>query len=97
MPGSKRPYPQEFRREALELVREGCSIPDVAESFGMSVQSLRDWVRQEQLDRRERDDGLTSAGREELRELRRRVERLEQEREILERARALFARETDTR
>ena len=97
MAGSKRPYPEEFRREALELVREGCSIPDVAESLGMSVQSLRDWVRQEQLDRRERDDGLTSAEREELRELRRRVERLEQEREILERATALFARETETR
>jgi transposase len=63
----------------------------------MSAQSLRNWVRQEQLDRRERDDGLTSAEREELRELRRRVRRLEQERDILKRATALFARETETR
>ncbi len=97
MPKSKPPYPEEFRREAVELVRQGCSIPDVAESLGMSGQSLRNWVRQEQLDRRERDDGLTSAEREELRELRKRVRRLEQERDILKRATALFARETETR
>jgi putative transposase len=58
---------------------------------------LRDWVRQEQLDRRERDDGLTSAEREELRHLRKQVKRLEQERDILKRATALFAREAETR
>ena len=97
MPKSKPPYPEQFRREAVELVRPGRSIPDVAESLGMSAQSLRNWVRREQLDRRERDDGLTSAEREELRELRRRVRRLEQERDILKRATALFARETETR
>jgi transposase len=97
MPKSKPPYPEEFRREAVELVRQGRSIPDVAASLGTSGQSLRNWVRQEQLDRRERDDGLRSAEREELRELRRRVRRLEHEREILKRATALFARETETR
>jgi transposase-like protein len=87
MPKSKPPYPDEFRREAVELDRQGRSIPDVAESLGMSAQSLRSWVRQEQLDRRERDDGLTSAEREELRPLRKQVKRLEQERGILNRAR----------
>ena len=97
MPKSKPPYPEEFRREAVELVRQGRSVPDVAQALGMTAQSLRNWVRQEQLDRRERDDGLTSAEREELRELRRRVRRLEQERDILKRATALFARETETR
>jgi transposase len=97
MPKSKPPYPEQFRREAVELVRQGRSIPDVAQSLGMSGQSLRNWVRQEQLDRRERDDGLTSVGREELRDLRKRVKRLEQERDILKRATALFARETETR
>ena len=97
MPKSRPPYPEQFRREAVELVRQGRSIPDVAESLGMSAQSLRNWMRQEQRDRGERDDGLTSAEREELRELPRRVKRLEQERDILKRATALFARETETR
>jgi transposase len=97
MPKSKPPYPESFRREAVELVRQGRGIPDVAESLGVSAQSLRNWVKQGQLDRRERDDGLTSAEREELRDLRRRMKRLEQERDILKRATALFARETETR
>jgi transposase len=97
MPKSKPPYPESFRREAVELVRQGRGIPDVAESLGVSAQALRNWVKQDQLDRRERDDGLTNAEREELRELRKRVRRLEQERDILKRATALFARETETR
>jgi transposase len=97
MPKTRPPYPEQFRREAVELVRGGRSIPDVAESLGVSAQSLRNWCRQEQVDRRERDDGITTAEREELRELRRRVKRLEQERDILKRATALFARETETR
>lgn len=97
MPKTRPPYPEQFRREAVELVRQGRSIPDVAESLGVSAQSLRNWAKQTQLDRRERDDGLTSAERDELRQLRKRVKRLEQERDILKRATALFARETETR
>lgn len=97
MPRTRPPYPEQFRREAVELVRGGRSIRDVAESLGVSHQTLRNWVKQTQLDRHERDDGLTSAEREELRELRRRVRRLEQEREILKRAAAFFAAETETR
>lgn len=83
MPKTKPPYPPEFRREAVQLVRLGRSVKDVAASLGCSEQWLHNWVKQEQLDHHERDDGLTSAEREELRELRRRVRRLEQEREIL--------------
>ncbi len=97
MPRSRPPYPPEFRREAVQMVRSGRSVRDVAESLGMTPQSLRNWVRQEQLDRHERDDGLTTAEREELRELRRKVRRLEQERDLLKRAAAFFARETDQR
>lgn len=96
MPRTRPPYPEEFRREAVELVRGGRGIRDVAESLGVSHQTLRNWVKQGQLDRRERDDGLTSLEREELRELRRRVRRLEQEKEILKRAAAFFAAETET-
>jgi len=97
MPKTRPPYPPEFRREAVALVRSGRSVKDVAESLGCSDQSLHNWVRQDQLDRRERDDGVTSTERDELRQLRRRVKRLEQEREILKRAAALFAAETETR
>ena len=90
-------YREQLRREALELVRRGRSIPDVAESLGVSQQTLRNWRRQGERDRGERDDGLTSVERDELRELRRRVKRLEQERDILKHATAFFARETGTR
>lgn len=97
MPKTRPPYPPEFRRDAISLVRSGRSIPDVAKSLGVSDQTLRNWFKQDQLDRQERDDGLTSAEREELRQLRKRVKRLEQERDVLKRAAAFFARETETR
>jgi transposase len=98
MPKTRPAYPEQFRREALELVRRGRSIPDVAASLGVSPQTLRNWRRQDERDRGERDDGgLTSVERDELRELRKRVKRLEQERDMLKRATALFARETETR
>jgi transposase len=97
MPKTRPPYPPEFRREAVQLVRSGRSVKDVAESLGCSDQSLHNWVKQEQLDRHERDDGLTSAEREELRRLRRENARLKQEREILKRAAVFFAAETETR
>ena len=95
MPKSKPAYPEQFRREALELVRAGRSIPDVASSLGVSSQSLRNWKRQDDRDRGERQDGLSSVERDELKLLRKRVKRLEQERDILKRATALFARETE--
>jgi transposase len=97
MPKTRPPYPPEFRREAVQLVRSGRSVKDVAASLGCSDQSLHNWVRQDQLDRHERDDGLTSTEREELLKLRRENVRLKQEREILKRAAAFFAAETETR
>jgi transposase len=97
MPKTRPAYPEQFRREALELVRQGRSIPDVATSLGVSPQSLRNWKRQDEGDHGDRDDGLSSAQHEELRELRKRVKRLQQERDILKHATAFFARETETR
>jgi transposase len=50
-------YPPEFRREAVELVRSsGRSIPQIADELGVSPQSLRNWVKQTQLDSGERRD-----------------------------------------
>lgn len=97
MPKTRPPYPPEFRREAVAMVRSGRPVPEVAEALGVSQQSLRNWVKQEALDRRERDDGLTSSEREELRALRRENARLKQERDLLKRAAAFFAADSDRR
>lgn len=89
-----RPYPKEFREGALELVRQGDrSIASIAKELGIAESGLRRWVEQDKLDRGERQDGVTSAEREELRALRRENARLKQEKEILRKAAAFFARE----
>ena len=94
MPRSHPPYAAEYRRRIVELARAGRSLKELAREFEPSVESIRQWVRQAQLDSGERDDGLTSSEREELVRLRRENRVLREEREILSKAAAWFAQET---
>src|SRR5262249_6031938 len=92
----RKPYPPEFRREAVESYRTaGKSLNELAADLGVSTGTLRIWVKRADVDAGRRE-GLSSEERRELRELRRNVKTLEQEREILKKA-AVFARESETR
>jgi transposase len=95
MPRSKPAYPPGFKAEAVRLVGSSDrSLSRLAEDLGVADQTLRNWVR-----RAESGDGahgaLAPSEREELRQLRREVRTLRQEREILKKAAAFFARESD--
>ena len=88
------PYPPEFRRQLIELVRAGRSPEDLAKEFEPSAQAIRNWVAQADRDEGRRSDGLTNAERLELARLRKENKQLRLEREILSKAAAWFARET---
>lgn len=90
------PYPDEFRSRMIELVRAGESPESLAKRFEPTAQSIRNWVRRADLDDGKRKDGLTSAERDELRDLKREVRTLREEREILKKAAVWFAQETQS-
>ena len=93
----QRPYPPEFRRDAVELWRRsGRPLREIAADLGVSTETLRIWCRQSQVDAGARE-GLSSEEREELRALRREVRVLREEREILKKAAAFFAKESNGR
>ena len=92
---SRPPYPEEFRRQMVELVRAGRTAEELSREFEPTAQSIRNWVAQADRDEGRRSDGMTSAERTELRRLRRENKQLRLEREILAKAAAWFARETD--
>src|SRR5437763_15568603 len=96
MPRTRPPYPPEFRLEAVRMLRAGMRSPkQLAVELGCSEQTLRNWLRQDEADRGERADVLSSEERQRLRELERENRVLRQEREILTRAAASFARAAD--
>ena len=94
MPNSHRPYSAEFRQRIVELVRKGRTPEELGRQFEPSPQCIRNWVRQADRDTGRRQDGLTTAEQDELRRLRRENRALREEREILRKAAAWFARET---
>jgi transposase len=91
------PYSLEFRQEAVRLLRSsGRTVPQLARELGCSPSSLRNWASQLDVDEG-RAAGLSSDEREELRRLRREVRTLTEEREILRKAAAFFAKDSGTR
>lgn len=90
------PYPAEFRRRILDLLRAGRTPESLEKEFQVSAQSIRNWSKQAALDSGERADGLTTSEREELNRLRRENRKLLQEREILKKAAIWFAKEGES-
>jgi transposase len=80
----------------VELVRAGRTPEELAKEFEPTSNSIRKWVAQADRDQGLRQDGLTTEEREELRRLRREIKQLKLEREILAKATAWFARETES-
>jgi len=95
MPKSHPPYPEEFRQQILELIRAGRTPDELAAEFEPTAQTIRNWIKQSELDHGQRHDGLTSDEKAELARLRKENKQLRLEREILSKAAAWFARETD--
>jgi transposase len=96
MPRTHPRYPDEFRQQILELARAGRSPDELAKEFEPTAQTIRNWIKQSELDHGQRQDGLTSDEKTELTRLRKENKQLRLEREILSKAAAWFAQETET-
>ena len=97
MTRKRRRFSPEFKADTVRLVsEEGRSSSEVARELGVSVSTVCEWVNQAKVDGgKGRPGALTTAEKNELSELRRRVKRLEMEKEILKKAAAFFARESE--
>ena len=96
MAKSRRAYPLEYRQRIVDLIRTGRSPEELAREFEPTAQCIRNWVRQADRNEGRRADGLTTAERTEVQQLKRENATLREEREILKKAAAWFARETGT-
>lgn len=100
MVAKRKNYPQEFKRDAVDLVRSSKdrTLTDIARSLGIHLETLRNWVREDRARTQDADGGgdagMTPDEKEELRRLRRENTRLKEDNEILRKAAAYFARET---
>ena len=94
MPRTRKPYPEEFKRKLIALVRDGRTPEELARQFEPSAQAIRNWIAQAERDEGRRQDGLTTSERDELQRLRGENARLREEREILKKAAAWLAQET---
>jgi transposase len=91
---ARRTFTAEFKAETIELIRSsGKSVGEVCRDLDLTETAVRRWVQQAEIDAGKRP-GLTTAEREELARLRREVLVLREEREILKKAAAFFAKET---
>jgi transposase len=88
-------YPAEFRRQMVELVLAGRAYAELAREFGPTDWTIRKWVKQAEREVKRGDAGLSTNEREELLRLRRDNRQLKLEREILSKAAAWFANESN--
>lgn len=95
MPRTRRPYPQDFRDRIVELARNGRKPSELADEFEPTEQTIRNWMKQADRDDGKTADRLSTDEREELRALRKKLRQMKQERDILAKATAWFARETE--
>jgi len=90
-------YPEQFRRDAVELVRSsGRSLREVGQELGVNHETLRNWVnaaKQAEVGLRDDVEQISAGERDELRRLRKKVAELELEKEILRKAAQYFAKE----
>ena len=95
MSKKRRKFSEEFRQEAVRLVVDGKrSVTSVAKELGLYQSTLSRWIRQAEIDAGRGPEGaLTTQERDELARLRRENRQLREEREILKKATAFFAKE----
>lgn len=91
MPRTRNPYPTEFSEQLVALAQSGRSVESLAREYEPCAATIHEWIKQSSAGVGDRDDRLTSAELTELRDLRREVKQLRQERDILSKAAAWFA------